>query len=163
MTFYPIEDAFSVARKHLLTLDDTLPDTEKIESFFVASIVLLIVSHYESHIARQFVRRAERSGDQHVTSYVRHHTARQFRSPDIRKITEALNQFGSDYKERFSDQVMETQAQLSWDTILKNRHGIVHDRRPPSMTLRELEEAYRGTQGILAALSDCLESTASGG
>ncbi len=156
MDFSRIEDALSVSREHLAALDDALPDTVKIESLFVASIVLLIVSHYEGHVAAQFAERAECSGDPHVANFVKHQTERRFWSPDIGKITNALKQFGPDYKKRFTSRVENTEAHASWDNIMRARHAIVHKRNAAPMTLRELEAAYRGTHEILVALRTSL-------
>ena len=152
MDFSRIEDALSDSRRHLSTLDDALPETVRIESLFVASIVLLIVSHYECQVAEQFAERAEGSGDLHVANFVKHQTARRFRSPDIGKITDTLKQFGRDYRERFTGRVENTKAHASWDNIMRARHAIVHTRNAAGMTLRELEEAYRDTHEVLVTL-----------
>ena len=76
----------------------------------VASMVLLVVSHYESHIADQFIERAARSGDPHVANFVKKHVSRRFRSPDIGKINAALGEFGAEYRERFASRVENTEA-----------------------------------------------------
>ena len=152
MYFPHIDDALVVCRRHLSGLDDALPDSVELESLLVSSIVLLIVSHYENHIAEQFAERAARSGDPEVANFVKHHTARRFRNPDIGKITGALGEFGTEYRERFTLRVENTAAHASWDNIIRARHGIVHGRGAANMTLRELETAYRGTHDVLAAL-----------
>jgi len=152
MKFPHIEDALSVSRRHLAKFDEALPDTLRIESLLVASIVLLIVSHYEGHLTRQFVERAERSGDSRLTNFVKHQTARSFRSPDIGKINDVLNQFDVDYKMHFMGRIANTQAHASWDNIMRARHAVVHGTRPTNMTLRELEVAYHSTLEVLVAL-----------
>ena len=150
--FPHVDDALLVCRRHLSGRDDTLPDSVEIESLLVSSIVLLVVSHYENHIAEQFAERAARSGDSQVTNFVRHHTSRRFRNPDIGKITVALGEFGREYREQFTRRVENTRAHASWDNIIRARHGIVHGRGAANMTLRELETAYRGSHDVLAAL-----------
>ena len=152
MDFPHIDDALVVCRRHLAGLDDALPDSVEIESLLVSSIVLLIVSHYEGHIAEQFVERAARSEDSEVTNFVKQHTARRFRNPDIGKITAALGEFGAEYRKRFALRIENTSAHASWDNIMRARHGIVHGRTAANMTLRELETAYQGTHEVLEAL-----------
>ena len=87
-----------------------------------------------------------------MTNFVKHHTARRFRNPDIGKITVALGEFGTEYRERFTLRVENTGAHASWDNIIRARHGIVHGRGAANMTLRELETAYRGSHEVLDAL-----------
>ncbi len=156
MYFPHIDGTLEVCRRHLARLDDTLPDSVEIESLLVSSIVLLIVSHYESHVAEQFAERAARSGDREVTNFVTHHTARRFRSPNIGKITAALGEFGREYRERFTRRVENTRAHAFWDNIIRARHGIVHQGVAANMTLRELETAYRESHEVLAALRSSL-------
>lgn len=156
MDFPHIDDALAVCRRHLLGLDDALPESVEIESLLVSSIVLLIVSHYENYIAEQFTARAARSGDPEVTNFVKQHTARRFRSPDIGKITTALGEFGPDYREQFSVQVENASAHASWDNIMRARHNIVHGGIAAHMTLRELETAYRESHEVLTAMRTSL-------
>lgn len=152
MDFPHIDGALAVCRRHLSELDDAVPDRVEIERLFVASMVLLVVSHYENHIADQFIERAARSGDPHVANFVKKHVSRRFRSPDIGKINAALGEFGAESRERFASRVENTEAHASWDNLMRARHAVVHTRSPTNMTLRELEAAYRESHEVLAAL-----------
>lgn len=152
MDFPHIDNALAVCRRHLSELDDALPDRVEIERLLVASMVLLVVSHYENHIADQFVERAAHSGDRHVENFVKKQLSRRFWSPDIGKINDTLKEFGAEYRERFASRVENTKAHASWDNIMRARHTIVHTRSPTNMTLRELEAAYRESHKVLAAL-----------
>ena len=155
--FPSVTDAMSVSRTQLARLDENVPDAVTVESLFVASIVLLIVSLYEVHLAEKFAERARRSGDRHLANFVARQLERRFRSPDIGNISQALGDFGGDYRDRFMDRIRDTPAHASWDNLIRARHTIVHGGKPTTMTLRDLEKAYRFTREVLVALYASLE------
>ena len=151
-----IDEALTTCRKHLSSLDDGLPESLEIEGLLVSSIVLLIVSHYEHHIADQFSERAEMCGDQQVTNFVKIQIGRRFRNPDLGKIATALGELGGECRRQFTSRVANSSAHASWDNIIRARHTIVHTRGVPNLTLRELEKSYRGSHQVLVALRTSL-------
>lgn len=152
MEFPHIDNALGACRGHLSGLNVDIAQNAKIESLLVSSVVLLIVSHYEAYIGKQFAERAALSGDKHVANFVKHHTARRFWNPVIGKITKALGEFGGEYRQEFTGRVENTIAHAAWDNIVCARNGIVHEGTGANMTLRDLEMAYSESHIVLTAL-----------
>ncbi len=144
---------------HLGTLDKSDASTAELEAFLVSSLILLIVSEYEIAIEEMFVQRALRCGDSHIIQYVKSNLARKFRSPDLKKITETLGQFGGDYRESFSKVIINTENHAAWDNIMTARHAIVHKNGSLNITLVELVETYPKTKVVLDVLRNILGLT----
>ncbi len=157
MPFLKIDSALSTCKSHLDSLDGTDPSRAEIEAHMVSALVVLIVSEYEELIERMFAERADRSGDKRLAQYVRATIARKFRSPDLKKITEALGQFGADYRQAFSDVILDTEHQAAWDNIMKARHAVVHKGGTLNITLAELLATYPKTKIVIAELKKTLQ------
>jgi hypothetical protein len=157
MPFLKIDSALSTCKSHLDSLDSTDPSRAEIEAHMVSALVVLIVSEYEELIERMFAERADRSGDKRLAQYVRATIAKGFRSPDLSKITKTLGQFGADYKESFSNVILDTEQHAAWDNIMKARHAVVHKSGTLNITLAELLLTYPRTKVVLAELKKTLQ------
>ena len=107
-------------------------------------------------IANIFISRADQCGDNHVPNYVKTNLMRKFRSPDLGKITETLGQFGNDYRQDFSNKVLNTDNHAAWDNVIQARQAIVHKSGTLNITLSELIATYPKTKTVLAELKKTL-------
>jgi RiboL-PSP-HEPN len=151
-----IENAIAICKSHLDSIDINNPDLIEIETYIVSALILIIASAYEDLIERLFGERATKCGDNHVSSYVQSTISQKFRSPDLGKIAEVLSKFGSDYRESFHNNIMNTEAHAAWDNIMKARHAIVHKRGNLNITFRELEITYPKTISVINELKNVL-------
>lgn len=156
MPYQRIEFAIKLCVDHVREIDSDSPDLPELESYLVAGLVLLIVSEYEELIEDIFTKRAEQCGDAEVVNYVRSMITQKFRSPDLSKITETLGRFGGNYKDLFSNSVLNTEAHAAWDNIMKARHAVVHKKSILNLTLRELQNSYPKTKTVIANLKQTL-------
>jgi hypothetical protein len=156
MPFTRIDNAIAICKSHLDSMDINDPNLIEIENYVVSALILIIVSEYEDMIERLFGQRAVKCGDNHVSSYVKNTISQKFRSPDLGKITEILSKFGSDYRELFHNNVMNTEAHAAWDNIMKARHAIVHKKGNLNITFRELLTTYPKTILVINELKTVL-------
>ena len=147
-----IETSIKTCEEHLNAVDISDSAGIEIESLLVSSLVLKIVSEYEELIEELFFKRAELSGDRHVTNFVKNQIARKFRSPDMNKINTTLGFFDQEYKTRFMNATENSPAHAAWDNIMRARHAIVHKQDNLNITFRELKESYNSTKDILKEL-----------
>jgi hypothetical protein len=153
MPFYKIDNAIEICKFHLNSIDIETPNLIEIESYIVSALILLIVSEYEELIEKIFSDRAYLCGDNYVSSFVNATISQKFRSPDLNKITDILGKFGSDYREQFSKNIINTEAHAAWDNILKARHSIVHKKGSLNITFRELTLTYPKTKKVIEELN----------
>lgn len=156
MSFLRIESVLNTCKAHLNSLDSANPNSAEIEAQIVSSLIILIVSEYEELIERMFVDRATLCGDAHVACYVRTTISRRFRSPDLKKITETLDQFGRDYRKDFSDRILDTEYHAAWDNIMRARHAVVHKTGTLNITFSELLTTYPKTKTVISELKNTL-------
>ncbi len=156
MPFLKIESVLNTCKSHLDSLDKSNPSTVEIEACLVSGLVILIISEYEELIERMFAQRADHCGDSHVARYVRTTISRKFRSPDLSKVTEILAQFGNDYKQQFSNAILNTEHHAAWDNIMRARHAVVHKSGILNITFGELLTTYTKTKVVLAELKNTL-------
>ncbi len=156
MPYARIESALGICKSHVDSIDNADPNKVEIEAYVVSGLILLVVSEYETLIESIFIARADRCGDVHVANYIRTAVARRFRSPDLNKITDFLGQFGNDYKQSFSDKILNTDAHAAWDNILRARHAVVHKSGTLNITLTELLATYPKTKMVISELKSTL-------
>jgi hypothetical protein len=151
-----IEGSLATCKAHL----DNIPTSDlakpEIESQLVASLIVLIVSEYEVLIRDLFRQRIALCRDQHVCNYFEKSTFRRtFTSPDVKKITTILAMFGGNYQQQFLSAVRPHES-AAWDSIVYERHAVVHKSSTRQMTLRELMSTYPLSWKIIGALKQTL-------
>lgn len=161
MPFLKIERALQTCQAHLNSLDLGDPDREEIESFLVSSMIVLIISEYEELIRFIFVTRVAQCGDKEVASFVKGLMARrrEFTSPKLSTINDALNWFDPAYSKCFRQRVENTAMSAAWDNIIQARHAVVHKAASINLTLRELSDTYPKTKQVVAELKAVLGVT----
>jgi hypothetical protein len=156
MPFERIESALSVCEKHIKTLAEEEISNKEVQTYLVSGIILLIVSEYEEHLEKLFVKRADMCGDTYVSNYVKCMLHQKFRSPDLSKINETLNRFGDEFKKSFFKEIENSAEHAAWDSLMKARHAIVHKKGQLNMTYHELGKAYPLTKNIIKRLENIL-------
>jgi len=157
MPFARIDRAIAVCQAHLDAVSNADPDKPELENYLVSGLLILMVSQYEGLIRRLFGDRAALCGDADVCQYVRGLLDREFRSPNLNKITEHLAKLGDSYRQAFSGQVLNTDEHLAWDNVITARHTVVHVTGIASITFSELsQDFYPKTRQVIAALTAAL-------
>ncbi len=156
MPFSTIDSAINICKSHLDSIDENAPNLDEFKIYIVSGLILLIVSEYEELIEKIFSERAELCGDVYVASYVKKAISQKFRSPDLGKITETLGRFGTDYKQLFSDRIINSAAHAAWDNIMQARHALVHKKSSLNITFDELFLTYPKTKIVIDELKTVL-------
>jgi len=151
--FRRIDDAFAVVRQHL---DAAGAWSTEAEVLLTSSLVLLVVSEYETVIEALFGRRGDAPGDAELAAFVRSTISRRFRSPDLGKITSMLKQFDAAKDSQFRA-LFDDADHAAWDRVMRARHSIVHGEGNVRLTFRELASTLPATKKIVHALDHCLK------
>lgn len=156
MHFQRIENALAICSEHVSSLEPTNIKDKELEIFLVAGLIVLIVSEYEDYLESLFSRRAEMCGDDHAASYIKKNLSQKFRSPDISKITETLNQFDATYRTSFLVNIQNSPEHAAWDSLMKARHAVVHKKGNLNLTFGELKLKYPLTKKVIANVATVL-------
>ncbi len=153
-----------VIEQHIKTCDTSLIEIEKmgidssqIKYIYMRSIILEIVSEFELIIEDLFVKRADKSGDKELTSFVKTQLNNKFRSPDLSKIYTILSSFNINLKNNFFSNIQNTPKSAAWDNIMKARHSIVHKQGTLQMTYDEVKTSYKLCNEIIDDLLNQLK------
>lgn len=150
MHFQRIDNALEICSEHVGRLDSTNIKDKELETFLVAGLIVLIVSEYEEYLELLFSRRAEMCGDAHAASYIKKTLSQKFRSPDLSKIHQTLNQFDGTYRVSFTENIENSPEHAAWDSLMKARHAVVHKKGNLNLTFRELIQKYPLTKKVIA-------------
>src|ERR1017187_623925 len=120
MNFPPIEnsiDFWKLRKGEIATLGFNAAHLPEIENLVLRAIVLLMVSEYEEYIEKLFIKRAQKTNDQHIHSFFVRHMDTKFRHPNLGKMNAMLGQMGGAYRQTFQDRVEVNNPHLkaSWD------------------------------------------------
>jgi hypothetical protein len=157
MNFKRLDDAMATCKKHL---DSTGARGTEIESFLVSHLLVAAVADYEEKLEAMMAKRAERTADGHLHSFVKAACNKMARAPSLSKIAGLLGSFGQDYKAAFSTVITNTPAHIAYDNIVTNRHAIAH-KTGSLFTFTDLERDYPTSKQVLEAAANALTLTAS--
>lgn len=157
MDFTRIDDAVAACKAHL---DATNSRGTEIESFLVAHLLITIGAEYENFVERIIVKRAERTADAHVHSFVKRTAHRIIRSVKVTEISGHLACLGGTCKDDFQKAVNGTISETHYGNIITNRHMVAHDQQLPNMTMAELETALPESKKVLEAVANAIGLTA---
>ena len=156
MAFVRIEDAFATCDAYLRAHDRNDPRRPEIEAYFVAYIVVLIVSEYEDLLLNLFSERVDQCRDTHVAGYLKQQIRRNFLNPGLKKLKENLMQCGADYHDSFWGRIENTQYETAWANLMNARHSIVHKSGNLQLTWRDLKKNYSESKEVIRALISTL-------
>lgn len=97
----------------------------ELSAYLAGYLVVLISGVYEDCIEYLINRRADKSGDPELTSYVRARTGQRFRNPNEGNVTGVLNEFSTAYGKMFERNVP-TQSKVALNSIANNRTWLAH-------------------------------------
>jgi hypothetical protein len=147
-----IERDLNSCQQHLSITNSK--DTE-IEGFLIRFLLVRMCAEYEKEIEQLVVRRAEKSGDREIISYIE-------KTVDVRNIKvgsikgNILRRFGEECANSFWEKVDNTEEGQRYDNILENRNQAAHGG-VVNMTFRELVESHEFAKKVLTALSRVLK------
>ena len=147
------QEVIDVCRQHL---SRTNSFATEVEAFLVQYLLVVICGEYEQTIESFIEQRAERAGDDHLTSFVKAATGARFRNPKTSDISGLLGWFSSDLKESFSERIRDTPAQRAFDTIVANRHAVAHRGGNLQLTFTELCDRFEESKLVLAEVKAIL-------
>ena len=152
-----VEPNLKMCGKHL---DHTKTRNTKIESFLVLSFLVYMCREYEHAIYDALARRARRSGDTSLASFVthaiKHH--RHMNLDDLRK--NVLAKFDQECLQVF-DSAISAKQKAGYSNIIRNRNAVAH-QGPVQLTFADLEKYHLDAQGILTAFEVALEQDGKG-
>jgi hypothetical protein len=157
MRFARLESAIALAKKEapaIAAID------ARLQSFIVGYLVVDIISEFEQRLEAMFVLRAKKLGDAPNTNFVANTLDRTFRSPDVRKIKDALRKHDAAFLTAFDARLAGTRWDIAIGSLMTNRHCYVHKNGVPNMTVGDVEQAYNDAVLLFDALSHALGLTA---
>lgn len=133
-------------------LDNTNGRGNIIESYLNQFLVVKMYRAFEEQIRDIIVKRAEKSGDSEIISYVRtnHKKFQGILTSDIQK--QILRKFSLSYSEEFQEKVTKDNIGQSFNSIISNRHNIVHSGGPVYATFNDTINAYNKGHEVLDVL-----------
>lgn len=135
-------------------LEKTMGRGELIESYLNQFLVIKIYRAFEEQIRDLIIKRAERSKDPEIVNYFRSNHKR-FRGILTSEIQEhVLQKFSQSYLEDFKRKVAQDNIGQSFNSIISNRHNIVHAGGPVYATFNDTIEAYNKGHKVLDVLTD---------
>ena len=150
--FPRIDEALRASREHL---DATATRGTEIEPVFVGYALTVIHAEFEQHIVAIVASRCHVEGDARLTAYMANAVQRLVKKIAISDLAGVLGAFHDECKQRFSDDVINTQHHTSYDNIITNRQNLAH-RQGTNLTFAELESAYAASLTVLEAFGTAL-------
>lgn len=159
MKLINVENEMKLCKEHLVM--SGAKGTE-IESIITRYLLVYICGAYEIEIKKMIVRRAGKSGDNEIESFIKNtiKTFRSLRIPEIRD--NLLGRFCDKYKLSFDSKVLGTESETRFTNIITNRHLIAHGGNV-NITFDELEDSYTKAETVLDAIEEALELNGEGG
>ena len=151
-----VENAISVCENHLML---TNAFGTEIEAFLTRYLIIYTSSYFEETLEEAFINRAMRTGDVFVIEYFKSEIPQKMKSVGITKLSNFVRKFGTDFVERFSNEIIGNLAieVTSYGNIIRNRHMVAHETQGESqMTFNELVNAYKDSIKIINKMLDIL-------
>jgi len=149
-----VEAAIKLCEDHL---KNTNTRNTEIESILTKYLLVFICGAYETEIKNMVIKRAGKSGDKEVESFVKN-TIRTFSSLKIEEIRKnLLGRFSDAYRICFETKVCGTEAETRFTNIILNRHSLAHGGQI-NMTFDELVESYYKAEVVLSRVDEALDS-----
>jgi hypothetical protein len=151
--FPRVESLIQACKAHLETTNSR--GTE-IESIFAGHLLVVIHSEFEQHILGLVRSRCLVASDPRLSSLMQYATGRLVRKITLSDLTSTLNTFHAECKQRFSDEVLDTEYHVSYDNIETNRQLIAHSSGI-NMTFDDVIAGYRRSLAVLDAFERALK------
>jgi len=154
LSFTDIEHDLMLCKEHL---DKTKTTGTEVESFLTHFLLINICGKYEKEIKRIVSKRANKSGDVELTSFIEEtfESYKHLNLDDLRG--KILRKFSDKYAVAFDKMIRGTVSELRYQSIVSNRHASAHGGNI-NMTLDDLVVAHKEAKLVLQALHDSLNS-----
>lgn len=155
MTLSDLDTELLLCKKYL---DGSKNPPPEIEFYLTQFFIIRICGEYEKEIKRIVNERAATSSDHELASFVSSRLE-VFKHLDMKSLRgNVLKKFSIRCLSSFNDIIKNKQPEISYTSIVSNRHSIAHGGSI-NLTLRELIEAHSYAKQVLVALSAVLSKT----
>ncbi len=152
-----LRERFTAIEQSVQKASDWGADDPELSAYLAGYLVVLISGVYEDCIEHLVHRRASKSNDSELISYVDERTAHTFRNPDTRNVVGLLGQFSTAYKEQFKLAV-DSESTVALDSIVNNKNWLAHGETAKlQVTVADVEGYFARSARVLEALEDILE------
>jgi len=128
----------------------------ELSAYLAGYLVVLISGVYEDCIEYLVNRRARKSSDPELESYVYNRTAQTFRNPDRSSVVGLLTQFSAAYKKQFNVTVG-SDSMDALDSIVTNKNWLAHGETSKlQVTVADVQGYFQRSMPVLEALEDIL-------
>jgi len=127
----------------------------EIEAYLTRYLLILISATIEEEIERMVAKRASRTKDRHIESFVNSCCGDLFKNYKSSKIAGLLGKFGPDYKERFNNKVNGLREQQFYDNLITNRNDTAHESGS-NISFRDLVDFYEKGHFVLDVLAEIM-------
>lgn len=150
-----VENAIEECEKHLIQTESF---NSEIEAYLTRYLLLLISSYFEEELEKAFIERAMLKNDSFVIEYFKKEMPQKLKSVGIAKLSEFIKRFGNNYKESFDSEITSGLAQevTLYGNLIKNRHLVAHETQEPTMTFREVVDAYQKSVKVLDKVKEII-------
>jgi hypothetical protein len=153
MLFSILDTAIALAKKESATLAAI---DARLQSFVAGYLIVDIISEFEKRLEAIFALRVKKLGDVPNANFVASLLDRKFRSPEVRKINEALRNHDASWLIAFDEKLAGTQAKTAMESLVQNRHYYVHKSGTATMSLQDVVQAYGEAVKLFDALAHAL-------
>lgn len=156
-----VDNAIASWTTHKSQVASHSSNVSEIETFTVRCLLLMLISEYENVIEKMFCKRAQKANDPDLHSFVKTTISRSFRSPDLGKINEHLKRLGVAHRDRFQAEIEVNQPEVkaAWDSLMLNRHNVVHGVGTFTIGWQDFIDAYNKSQVMMTELANTLGLT----
>lgn len=152
-----LRDKFTAIDQAVRKASDWGAVDPELNAYLAGYLVVLISGVYEDCIEHLVHRRASKSDDSQLISYVDERTAHIFRNPDTGNVVGLLGQFSTAYKKQFKARVG-SESTDALDSIVNNKNWLAHGQTAKlQVTVADVEGYFGRSVRVLEALEDILE------
>lgn len=152
MTLSDLDTELLLCQNHL---NSSINPPKEIEFYLTQFFIVRICGQYEKEIHRVVNERASKTGDEELASFVSSRLA-AYKHLDLEQLRgNVLSKFSSKCLSTFNAMIQNKQPEISYTTIVSNRHSIAHGGTI-NLTLSDLIEAHSHAKQVLDALSVAL-------
>ena len=139
MRIKEIDDLIDQCSSYLKTMEN---NGEILGSHLTQYLIVRMYRSFEEQLREIVINRVEKSGDNEIVNYVKidHKHFRGISTSDIQE--KILRKFGQDRLKEFQKKVSKNNIGQSYNSIISNRHSIVHSGGTIYATFSDTVEAY---------------------
>ena len=149
-----IDDAFEKCETYLSSENSE----SRIIDLLTRSLLILICAEFEIKIKEIVREKCDSISDDQVRQFAHNSTNRMFRGLKITDLSGLLNDFSSEYKRQFDDNLDETMKNM-YSSILTNRNAVAHGGESGA-TYHDVKRYYEQSHVVLDCFQRALKEDA---